>query len=363
MIRPVGPATALLACFAGALGCGSPPTPSVPPDCRDSSRERREPQPPTTLASPPGDLALLEAPARIVGAPGSEAQVAATHAARVIAVHVRAGDRVEAGAPIVDVVMPDVLEAAARLTSVAAARELRTRRRLELASLEGEGLVDRARVFEQEAEIASLDTSQASALATLRAASIRASQARSLLEQGSLTLRSPLSGVVREVNAVVGEARTPTDPPFAVIVAPVPARIEARFAQPPPRGAAFEFVALDGTRVPLASEPVAEILDPRDGVRLVWFSPSRETPALAGTRGRIEVRVEAPDVVELDARALVVDARGTFVDRLDEAGGATRLAVEVLTASSTRAIVRGPLTVGDRVLLEPARPVVAEEAE
>ncbi|GAB4198932.1 MAG: hypothetical protein OHK0013_08600 [Sandaracinaceae bacterium] len=335
-------------------GCGAEAAPT-PREMRSAAAPR------AVVAARPSDLALLEAPAHVVAAPGSEAHVVASHQARILAVHVRAGDRVEAGAPIAEVVMPEVLEAAARLASIAPARSLRAQRRSELAALEGEGLVDRARVFEQETELASLDAARASALATLRAASLTAAEAYAALRRGAVTLRAPIAGLVREVSAVEGEVRAPGARPIAVIVAPVPARVEARFAQAVPRGGTLTFVGIDGSRTPLASEPLAESLDPEDGTRLVWLTPATETLLPGGLHGRVVVTLTTPDVVELDAHALVVTAEGTFVDRLDEAGAPSRVAVEVLTASATRAIVRGPLVSGDRVSIEPTREVEAEE--
>jgi multidrug efflux pump subunit AcrA (membrane-fusion protein) len=336
--------------------------------CSGSSAEGAETPTEAVPAAPrsdpartPSDLSLLEAPAHVVISPGSEARVAASHQARVVRVHVRAGDRVEAGTPIVDVVMPEVLEAAARLSSVAPARSLRSRRRTELAALEGEGLVDRGRVFEQETELASLDVERASALATVRAASLTAEEALRALRRGVITLRAPIAGLVRETSAVLGEVRAPGEGPFAVLVAPVPARVEARFAQAVPSGATLAFVGIDGSHTPLVAEPVAESIDPEDGSRIVWLAPGAEALLPGALHGRVVVTLATPDVVEIDAHALVVTADGTFVDQLDAAGAPSRVPVEVLTASATRAIVRGPLTAGDRVSIEPPREVAAEE--
>lgn len=338
-------------------GCGEPAA-------EVAAEEVSAAEPRTELARAPSDLSLLEAPASVVASPGSEARVSASLDARVVAVHVRAGDRVEVGDPIVDVVMPEVLEAAARLASVAPARSLRTQRRTELAALQAEGLVDRSRVFEQETELASLDVERRSALATLRAASLTQAEAVLALRRGAITLRAPIAGLVREASAVVGEVRGPGGAPFAVLVASVPARVEARFAQLVPRGATLTFVGIDGSRVELVSEPVAESIDPEDGTRIVWLGPREPTLLPGALHGRVVASLVAPDVVEIDAHALILTGEGTFVDRVEAGGAATRLPVEVLTASATRAIVRSlaaPLAVGDRISIEPPREVVAEE--
>ncbi len=321
-------------------------------------------QPRSELARVPTDLSLLEAPASVVASPGAEARVSASLDARVVAVHVRAGDRVEVGDPIVDVVMPEVLEAAARLASVAPARTLRTQRRTELAALQAEGLVDRSRVFEQETELASLDVERRSALATLRAASLTQAEAVLALRRGAITLRAPIAGLVREASAVLGEVRSPGDAPFAVLVASVPARVEARFAQSVPRGATLTFIGIDGSRVELTPEPIAESVDPEDGTRLVWLDPREATLLPGSLHGRVVATLVAPDVVEIDAHALVLTGDGIFIDRVTTDGETARLPIEVLTASATRAVVRSraaPLAVGDRISIEPPREVVAEE--
>jgi multidrug efflux pump subunit AcrA (membrane-fusion protein) len=351
---------ARVAVVALALGaCGSDPRPEAP-EGEASEESAREPR--WTQAVAPSDLSLLEAPAHVVPAPGSEAHVAPSHAARVVRVHVRAGDHVEAGAPIVDVVMPEVLEAAARFASVAPRRSLRAQRRTELEALQQEGLVDRARVFEQDTELATLDAEQAQALATLRAASLAPADAARLLRQGHVTLSAPIAGTVREVSASIGEVREPQGEPFATLVALAPARVEARLAQALPAGAALAFVGLDGSRTELDVRTLAETVDARDGLRVVWLEPAPgAAPLGGGLHGSVRATLAA-GVVELDAQALALEGEHVFVERRGRTGAPERLEVAVLTASATRAIVRGPVGVGDRVSLDPRR-VMGDECE
>ena len=105
--------------FALSSACETPP---------DAPSEAVAHEPRWSSVTRPRDLSLLEAPALVVHSPEGEARVSASHMARVVRVHVRAGDTVQAGAPIVDVVMPAVLEAAARWVSVGPRRTLRTAR-------------------------------------------------------------------------------------------------------------------------------------------------------------------------------------------------------------------------------------------
>ncbi len=340
------------------IGCGSPTAPGAA-QAEAAERDTREPR--WSVVSAPSDLALLEAPARVVPAPGSEAHVAPSHAARVLRVHVRAGDRVEAGAPIADVVCR-VLEAAARWASVAPRRSLRAQRRTELEALQQEGLVDRARVLEQDTELASLDAEQAQALATLRAASLSTADGARVLRQGQVTLAAPIAGTVREVSAKIGEVREPQGEPLATVVALAPARVEARLAQPLPDGAALAFVGLDGSQTALDARALTDTIDPHDGLRVVWLAAAEgAAPLVGGLHGRVRATVAGAGVVEVDAQALALEGGRVFVEKRSREGAPERVEVAVLTSSATRAIVRGPLAQGDRVSLDPARVMGEEE--
>jgi len=95
----IGLGVAMSIGLASLAGCGEPAA-------ELAAEEVAAAEPRSEIARAPSDLSLLEAPANVVASPGSEARVSASLDARVVAVHVRAGDRVEVGDPIVDVVMP-----------------------------------------------------------------------------------------------------------------------------------------------------------------------------------------------------------------------------------------------------------------
>jgi cobalt-zinc-cadmium efflux system membrane fusion protein len=61
----------------------------------------------------PRDVTLLQAPGRVVAAGDREAALQPIFRAQVVRFHVRPGDRVRAGQAVVDVIMPDVADAAA----------------------------------------------------------------------------------------------------------------------------------------------------------------------------------------------------------------------------------------------------------
>ncbi len=326
-----------------------------------SAEERSEPTlpPPAETrweeARTPTDLALLEAPAHVVPAPDGEARVGAPFSARVLAVHVRPGDPVALGAPLLDVSMPAVLDAAARWSTSTTRRSLRSARRTELESLRSEGLVETGRVFEQETQLADLDAERAQALAVLHAASLRETEAGAVLRTGRVTLRSPIAGIVRSVEASVGEVRDPTGAPLVTVVADVAARIEARFVESPPPDGHFAFHGLDGSVVTLG--PIAaSVIDPIDGTRVAWLDPAEDGARLpAGLAGRVRVVIAQTDAVEVPTSALIVAGTGVEIERADEGGATSRVPVQVLSSSPTRAIVRG-LPVGTRVAVDPVRP-------
>lgn len=339
----------LLFVLAPACGGEERSEPVLPPPAETRWEEAR----------PPADLALLEAPAHVVPAPDGEARVGAPFSARVLLVHVRPGDSVAVGAPLVDVTMPEVLDAAARWSTSGARRSLRTARRTELESLRGEGLVETGRVFEQETQLADLDAERAQALAVLRAASVREGEAASVLRSGRITLRSPISGIVRAVDATVGEVRDATGASLVTVVSDVSARVEARFVQGPPEGAHFVFHGLDGTELPLG--PIASsVIDPVDGTRVAWLDPEGDRRVPAGLAGRVRVSLTQSDAVEVPTSALIVAGSGVEVERADESGATSRASVEVLTSSPTRAIVRG-VPAGTRIAVDPVRPASGGE--
>ena len=130
-------------------------------------------------------------------------------------------------------------------------------------------------------------------------------------------------------------------------------------------------VLVDGSAPTPASLNLIDVNAPDvsyDGTQIVWFEASAPTEVSAPIAGRVVATPHGGDAVEIDAHALVLEGAETFVERLDEADVVTRVAVDVLTASGTRAIVRAHagegsvvLAVGDRISLDPARAVVEDE--
>lgn len=239
---------------------------------------------------PAEEAALLEAPARVLADPGSVAAVGAPLQARIVRVRVRAGQRVSAGDPVVDVLMPEVLHAAGDLAAEQIKVEAFGRRRAQLEALKSEGLVRLAELAEVEAQLATARADAQAARAMLRAAGVGDRQAEQLVQgDGVLALRAPLAGVVTTVDAVPGEMREPTGRPLLQIVGAGEGRVEARLPLTPAAGARFRFVS-GGLELPLTLLTTSPRLEPTDGTRLAWFEGAPDAGGLpSGATGRVRV--------------------------------------------------------------------------
>ncbi len=143
-------------------------------------------------AAPRASGATLAYPARVALSPSGVRVVAAAGAARVVQLHVQAGDAVRQGAPLVSLSMPELAEAQAALTQARVRARLAADNAARDDQLFAEGLIAESRLRAARAEAQS-------AQANLSAART----ARTLLGQGAasgstLTLTAPMAGVVIE---------------------------------------------------------------------------------------------------------------------------------------------------------------------
>lgn len=317
-------------------------------------------------AHAPAGGVLFEGPGRVVPTPGAVAHVSVPFDVRVVAVHVAAGDRVEAGAELVDVAPPEVLRAAAAL-GPAAARVRALERRIEvLRGLRAQELVEAGRLFALETQLAEARGALGDARATLAAAGVRPGRAGGLVARGRLPLAAPIAGVVREVRAIEGHVLPAGGPALIEIVGEGAARIEGRFAGVLPDddvpGLSAEFDPGVGEPAPLAWPPRGRTRAPDDGTWLAFFDAEAAGGALpAGLTGVVRLRSADPGataghVVEVPAAAVVLRG-GTPHVVVDLGGdrGPTPLPVEVAAIDGERALVRGDLGAGERVAVDPAR--------
>ena len=298
----------------------------------------------------PRDASLLELPATIVATADSRARLGAPLRSTVVEVFVQIGDRVEPGAPIVELRMPEAIEAAAILSGTGAQLGAHKARRDRLEQLKDQGLVGASDVFEIESGIGKLSAERRLALATLAAAGIENSERRKVLQRGTVILESPVAGVVASLDAVPGEVIDPGES-LAQVLGQGPARIQVAYSGALPSDVTLEFVGLEGTRFALESTPVATAVEPGLGRTLAWYEPADDQPLAHGVRGRVIIESTDTDLLEVPRRALRLHEGQAYVGRRPEAGGEPELvAIEVLRSVGSSALIRSAeLQAGDRV--------------
>jgi multidrug efflux pump subunit AcrA (membrane-fusion protein) len=294
---------------------------------------------------------VLEVPARVVPGPTSTALVGAPLRATVTRVRVRAGDQVDAGVPLVDVVMPEVLDAAGRLEGARVRLEAWTERHAQLVALRADGLAKSLDVSEAAARVAEARADVHTARSVLLAAGLRDETGAAVLTGAGVTpLRAPFSGVVVSVSTSLGESRDPTSGPLVTLVGAGATRIEARFSRPlsvAPEGS-YAFVGVDGT-TPVRLVSRSPAADSRDGTFLAWFEA--DGPLVAASLGRVVVRGGATDTFLVPASAIErFEGRSRVVTR----HGAVE--VEVLRCELKDCVVRAGLAPGDEVQLPERAP-------
>lgn len=329
---------------------------------------------PWVRARPAEGLSLLEAPARVLSPPSSAAAVVPPFRARVVGIHVQAGQSVPRGAPLLDVVMPEVIRAAGAHVAATTRLQAYEGRKAQLEQLRGEGLVRLADLAEAVTKVAEARADQQAALGTLRSANVEPGEAGRLLSgSGALTLKSPIAGVIVAVNATLGETHDNTDDPLLRIIGPgdSPPRIEARLGsglvQTLPADARYSFSSAAGT-LQLKLVGSAPVVDPRDGSTPCWFSPLEGSPPPLpqGLSGKLQVRLSdggyrdggaggaaggAVRVVTVPTRAVALQDGQTLVLRR-QGSQIVRVPVTVLATSGADALVRGALSPGDEVAAE-----------
>lgn len=334
--------------------CGSKPAPSSPPV------DEAAPSAPTrwVAVTSAQKTALLQAPARIVPAPESEALVSAPLTARVVRIRVQLGHRVSKGATVVDVVMPGLLEAAGEAVGAGARVEAWSKRRTQLKSLESEGLARASDLVEAETNLAEAKASLERARATLQGAGFSVKEAKALLDGGGVAaLKAPIAGIVTELDVKVGETRPEASPLARIAGAGVPG-VEARFIQPPPEGATFLFVSPDGSSLAARLVSWSPRADPRDGSFPAWFALEGGRAPPAGTPGVLKVEPSGESgLVSAPSTAVRLVGGRTIV--IVRAGGDGRpVEVSVVAQSGAEAVLRsrdpGTLVEGNEVALDAA---------
>jgi membrane fusion protein, heavy metal efflux system len=345
----------LVLAAALALACTPPSAPDPAHDEHDKPDAARSLTTAWVEVERPSDASLLELPARIVAAANTRARVDVPLRGAVVEVLVQIGDRVEVGDALVELRMPEAIEAAAILAGTNTQIGAHEQRRDRLEQLKGQGLVGANQVFDVEAGIGKLSADRRLALATLTAAGIDATERKQLLRRGTVIMTAPVAGVVVDLAATPGDVMDPGES-LALILGEGRARIEVAFTGALPSEVELEFVGFDGRRIPLAATPVATAIEPGLGRTLAWYEPADPEPLAHGVRGRVVLRGTAADLLEVPRRALHLHEGKAWVGRRPADGGeAEAVEVEVLRSVGSSALIRSShVRAGDRVAADAA---------
>ena len=315
---------------------------------------------PWVAARAPEGLSLLEAPAELVPPASAKGAVSPPFSAKVLKVHVEHGQAVEEGAAIVDVLMPELARAAGAYLAAATRLSAQSKRKTQLEGLRKEGLARLSEIAEVDGNIADALANQQIALATLKIAGLGPKDASALSTSGGkITLKAPVSGIVTEIDAVIGETREPSSPPITRIERAGSARVEARFSQQPPTHAQYAFVGPFGQTISLQLVSQAPSVSGRDGTVAAWFEAREPIGLPHGTLGKVRV-VPDPKSGAVAIPASAVTLKNGLPVVVSRKTGSV-LAVKVLSTSGADAIVEGDLRAGDEVASDASLALVLRE--
>jgi hypothetical protein len=324
------------------LGCSADkPTEPAQPEAPASARAR------FVRVERPRDRSLLEAPAIARADPASSGEVSALTRLSIRRVLVQVGERVEAGQAVLEVLAPQVLEAAASYVSAATQKGLHEQRAVELEALRADGLATKSEVLQETMLARSLAAEQLRSSAVLLGSGVALSDAGRLLNSGQVTLRAPVAGVVSELSARPGTTYDGAQVPLLRIVGTAAARIEIRSSASLPAFRRASFVAIDGRSFELENQPLSSVVAPGDGTVTSWYELVGRPPLPDGLRGTVRL-VALDDAWEVPAFALSREGSQNVVLRRRQ-GREEKVPVDLLAAAGTSAWVRGALAADDEV--------------
>lgn len=305
----------------------------------------------TAASSRPADVLVL--PGRVTFRPQAQSAVGATVAGRVVALFVRAGEKVKAGAPLVAIESADAAAARAALdqaTTRLAAAEAAYRRNMEMVE-KGVGL----EVERQDAE---------ARLKEARAEYERARQAVAVIGSGQgsrVTVRAPADGVVISIRAAAGATVMPGGEPLVELGDPTRLQVVALAPESDLRRIAIgqdaevELPALS-TRATAKVESFSPRVDPESRRAQVYLELGQRIEGLrAGMLAQITLRVGMDSGIELPVTAVLIKdgkRRVVYVERPD----GTFEMREVTTGRNRdgRVVILQGLTAGERVVVRGA---------
>lgn len=337
LLRP----RALLLCILTVSGCDAPAPPSPAPAAAAAPAGGAAPLR-FVQANAARGLGLWNAPGTVQTDAQGQAAVTTLLPLQVSEVLVQPGDTVEAGSPLVRGRSPDLLRAAAEQRAATTRLPALKRYRQELQQLQRDGMVLLRDLREVETRLADAEAEALRAEAALLASGLDAAARKQASATGEITLRAPISGLVRSVRVQPGALWSAADGALLEIVAARPPRIAVRVVQAWPAGARLQFRASNGVVLPLDPSPVAVGVDREDGAQLIWLRPTDTAqPLLAGSVGTVEVIGLAAEAVSLPLRAVHREADGLASVWLRSGGQTVQRPVQVLRVDGESVLVTG----------------------
>ena len=310
----------------------------------------------TVLAAVEPFTRTVAAIGKVVSRPGRYAALSAPSATRIARVYVSEGDRIAAGSPLVEFEQVGFNAAASAAEAALSAAQRNYERASRLAN---EGIVPR-----KDAEQAAADLGKA------RTDAVNAQRAQQLS-----VLRSPVSGVVTKMTAVLG---APADAGQVLVEVADPSAFDVVLSLGPTDagdvhpGSRVTLAAGEKTGgEPLGTGTVASIgaaLDTTSrsvGIRVSLTSPKRSLRLGESVYGEIAIETR-PHAVVIPTEALVpgeepntykvfvVDAKGTAIPHDVKIGGRTATKVEILEGlnGGEKVVTQGAFGVADSSKVE-----------
>lgn len=298
-------------------------------------------------AAPDADVLAL--PGRITFRPQAQSAIGATVTGRVVALQVRAGEVVKAGAPLLTIDSADAAAMRAALDQAATrqtAAEQAYRRQVEMVD-KGVGLESE----KQEAEARLKDA---------RAEHERARQAAALIGAGSgsrITIHAPTNGVVMAIRVAVGATVAPGAEPLLELGDPALLQVVAQVAEGDLRRIAVgqdaevdipALAAKGSGRV----DSISPRVDPESRRAQVYLAlPKRIDGMQAGMLAQIALRVGNDPAMTLPTSAVLIRngaRRIVYVEKQD--GSFEARDVKTGRNRDGRVVILGGLDAGERVV-------------
>ena len=298
-------------------------------------------------------ITMGDGPGTVLAGVGARAAIESPFRATVRRAHVEAGATVEAGAPLVDLVVPELVEAAGRVAAADARIAVLQPRMTRLDALRGDGLTREQDAFEVRLALAEARTARRETSSRFVAAGLDASAMARLSSDGLLTLKSPMAGIVTDVRSELGAVIEPGSGAIVRVESAKAKRVEANLPFDWPAGATALFEPTRGVPVALSFVGQAVTVDTGTGQRRIWLDLPEGSTLGPGTQGRVRVALEAsPGTFLVPLTSLLLESGETSVVARE---GAARIVVEVVTTLGDEAFVRGALHNGLEIARRPSR--------